>query len=121
MRKSTTTQPSSKSASEKGFTYTILTGALLALLSLPTSSFADQQAPVAAQKTGFSSYATSTQPAENYGDINDEEDGFVTTKREAKPEIVSKRNTSSFGLMLALNDQDDGADGGYGDTEQDED
>lgn len=104
------------------FTFTLMTGALLALLTVPTLSMAGPQMQLASLENTFNSHVVFNDIAENYGDINDEEDEHASDDGDAKSDVMSKRSPS-FQLMVAMAD-DVGADitdgGGYNDNQDEE-
>jgi len=113
------TTTNNKQIGNNGFTYTLMTGALLALLTLPTLGMADQQIQLASPESTFSSHVASSDLAENYGDINDEEETAVDAD-DSKSDVMSKR-TTSFNVMIAANSEagDSADEGGYGDNQDD--
>lgn len=114
-----TTTNNAKPSDKTILTSTLMAGALLALLTLPAAGFAGQQTQVASQEGTVNSSMASSGVAENYGDINDEEDGFTANETDAKSEIVVKRDTNSH-LMIAANGTSTDSDtSGYGDNQDD--
>lgn len=104
------------------FTYTLLSGALLALLTLPTLGMAGQHMQLASLENSFNSHVVFNDIAEDYGDINDEDDDHATDDGDAKSDVMSKRSPS-FQFMVAMADDVD-ADvtdgGGYNDNQDEE-
>ena len=82
------------------FTSTLMTGALLALLTLPAAGFAGQKAQTITQQGTVNSSISSTDRAENYGDINDEEDGPAATSIDTKSDVLGKRDINSHLMAL---------------------
>lgn len=113
------TTTNKKQIGNNGFTYTLMTGALLALLTLPITGFAGQQTQAASQEGASNSRMVSSDVAENYGDINDEEDGFTANTVDEKAEVVGKHDTNSHLMIAANGTADDGDSSGYGDNQDD--
>ena len=105
---------------KSSFTFTLMTGALLALLTLPTLGVAGQHMQLASLENSFNSHVVFNDIAENYGDINDEEEEHATDDGDAKTDVMSKRSPS-FQLMVAMADDTDNTDGGGYNDNQDED
>ena len=114
-----TTTNNAKPSDKTTLTSTLMAGALLALLTLPAAGFAGQQTQVASQEGTANSSMASTDRAENYGDINDEEDGPAATGIDTKSDVLGKRDINSH-LMIASNGTSSDSDtGGYGDNQDD--
>lgn len=104
---------------KSSLTNTLLTGSLLALLTVPTLSMAGPQMQLASLENTFNSHVVFNDIAENYGDINDEEDEHASDDGDAKSDVISKSNTS-FQVMIAMNDElDDTESSGYADNQDD--
>lgn len=98
---------------------TFMTGALLALLTLPVQSMADEQMQFASPEKAVNSYTTYSDIAENYGDINDEEDDYVTNTDDAKSDVMSSRSTTTQILLASNTSFDDSEESAYADNQDD--
>lgn len=115
-----TTTANNKQTGNSSLTYTLLTGALLAMLTLPVQSMAGQQMQLASLEKSFNSHVVFNDIAENYGDINDEEDdGHAADEGDAKSDLMSKRE-ASLKLLVAMTEETDITDGGGYNDNQDE-
>ena len=86
---------------------------------LPAAGFAGQQTQVASQEGAVNSSMASTDRAENYGDINNEEDGFTANEADAKSDIVGNRDTNPQMMIASNGTSTDSDTGGYGDNQDD--
>ena len=113
------TTTNNKQIGNNGFTYTLMTGALLALLTLPTLGMAGQQIQLASLENTFNSHVVFNDIAEDYGDINDEEETAVDAG-DSKSDVMSKSITN-LNLMVAANDAtgDAAEDKAYSDNQDD--
>ena len=120
MHNTTTNNKRNKSASNAGLT--LLAGALLVLIGLPTQGIAGQQIPAGALTTPNSQVMFGS--AEDYGDTKqDEEDWsgtYAPNTNGARSDLMSKRS-AGFELVAMNKQSDDTEKSGYGEIVLDED
>lgn len=107
-----------KTTNKNSLTLTLMAGALFALLTMPTMGVAGQQMQLASLENTFNSHVVFNDIAENYGDINDEEETAVD-EGDSKSDVMSQRSPS-LQLMVAMVLEDDVTDGGGYNDNQDE-
>ena len=122
MRK-TTTNKLPKHAAKTGYRFTLLAGALLVLIGLPTLGVAGQQMQIATLDSTISPQIVFGS-AEDYGDTQQEEEdwsgSYAPNAGKTKSDLLSK-HSARFELVASNDQQDGGEQSGYGEIVLDED